>query len=171
MSSLSGHSVHSSTPHPDRNRPQESHSFNPHSHYATWAISFARIAPPISICDINQPQRCHHWHWYRRAWLKYVKQVALRDVMCCRHGKTDLKGKSRRDATMIFLRRTEEIQRQPRGLAVWLGFIFLRHVAVDIDTLNNVKIKVRAVRPKTLKLTKYFAAARMRCRCLPDRKG
>ncbi|SPZ78533.1 Uncharacterised protein [Shigella dysenteriae] len=35
---------------------------------------------------------------------------------------------------MIFLRRTEEIQRQPEGLAVWLGFIFLRHVAVDIDT-------------------------------------
>ncbi len=35
---------------------------------------------------------------------------------------------------MIFLRRTEEYSASPEGLAVWLGFIFLRHVAVDIDT-------------------------------------
>nr|DAL25536.1 MAG TPA_asm: hypothetical protein [Caudoviricetes sp.] len=23
---------------------------------------------------LTNHQRCHHWHWYRRAWLKYVKQ-------------------------------------------------------------------------------------------------
>ena len=29
---------------------------------------------PLQFVTLTNHQRCHHWHWYRRAWLKYVKQ-------------------------------------------------------------------------------------------------
>ncbi len=54
--------------------------------------------------------------------------------MCCRHGKTDLKGKSQARCYYDFPEGTRRYSASPEGLAVWLGFIFLRHVAVDIDT-------------------------------------
>ena len=56
--------------------------------------------------------------------------------MCCRHGKTDLKGKSQARCYYDFPEENRgDTAPAPEGLAVWLGFIFLRHVAVDIDTV------------------------------------